>query len=189
MDGPPPDELHVVPANFTHLQSPQSASQQDAPSVGYQVGFQADTPLAGYAVPTTLLFGPRDGGNRIIAAGAANADGRHTFLPGVWRYEGYFIRSGGVSLLQVEWGFAGAGTTDPTNLATLDPFPGSSGVWREDHTLSTNQNVREDFSGVIYAPDRWLCFLLLITPALDADIFLGHFSVLPVYLFDEAGST
>lgn len=192
MDGPPPDELHVVPANFTHLQAPNYASLQDAPSIGWSVGAILDTPLAGYAVPTLQLVGPRDGGERIVGAAGANPDTRHFFHPGVFSYEGYWRRVGGATVNpQFRVVFLGARTTDPTNQANIEPLPGSMNNWQENASLPTAALYGGPlpFSGEVYVPRPWIICVLSIGVLVDTDIFDFHMRVLPVYLFDEAGAT
>jgi len=185
MDGPPPDELHVVPAQYTHRQAPQFRGVTGVPAISFDVTWAHTGVIT--AAGTSNLQAPRDGGSFAPWPTIA-VDPLFTFAPGIYRYEGYCRDHSGSTSNTLRWYFLGGDSTGVT-LATYRPFPGATQIWSASCTMIGGGGILVPFSGEIYAPGRWMACLVNVGATAVTDSYSGYFSVLPVYVFDEGGAT
>jgi len=185
---PPPDELHVVSSDVTHMYPPVQGVKGGGGSYGLDV--TVDPPVGGLGSGLLIAQAPRDfGDGGIVTAAVAAPDLNYFFLPGIWRLRARVTTTPRVALNRqgftfnllptsgaFPWG-AAPGFVGWTQALYVPPSPGSSGI----QVL--------DFEHRLYIPAPWYLTITTGTVALvDGDVFQVHLIIDNEYLLDEPGS-
>jgi|SRR5262245_9226081 len=187
MDGPPPDELHVVPANYTHLQAYGRQGLDNTPAFGGHLSVDLDVGAAGIAIGSLCAAMPYMGGGFVVtAADPIVLSGLRFFAPGVYRWIGRWQSLTALSLgKNLRWVFCRFDSTS----GNLRPISGAPTIFEEDFYSPNTSAVIAQFEGLMYCPGPWIALLLNVDALVDADRFTTSLTIWPEYVFDEAGAT
>lgn len=186
MDGPPPDELHVVGAEFTHLKSEGVPAIVNVPSTASSLAINM-IPAAGIAAGSTLAqLGRNDPSVGLIAAGL-DPSPQFSFAAGVYHWTGCLISKAALaSIGLIGVCFAAKGTG---NINNVIPLPGASQTWRQEFFLGNQNAPSQPFEGRMYIPKEWTAFVYVAVGLVATDNFTWRIDLWSEYVFDEAGAT
>src|SRR5882762_4543148 len=185
MEGPPPDELHVVGAEFTHLASQGVPAVLGVPCTAFSLTLLI-VPGGAIAPGATLAQMPSTQVSKsVTAAGLDPLD--FFFAPGVYRWSGSLISKAALaSQALIGLAFAARGTGP---IGTVASIPGSSGPWRQEFWLGQQNAPNQPFEGRMYIPKEWTAFVYVSIGLAVSDNAVWRCEIWPEYVFDEAGST